>query len=55
MPNVNHNEMCKFENKFSVGFDLVIERLGRIQDRMLGRDIGTETDILQEVHSKFAY
>jgi hypothetical protein len=32
----DHREICRFENKFSNGYRLIVDKLRRIKDRLLG-------------------
>jgi hypothetical protein len=38
MPDVNHNEMCKFEHKFHPAYLILVERLDRLRCALLGQD-----------------
>ena len=51
MPDVDHKEMCRFDNKFQGGYILVVERLTRIRDILLGQNISAGTESLGEVRA----
>lgn len=45
MPDVDHREMCRFSNKFHDGYNLIVERLIRLQRTLLVLDDNEEDDI----------
>jgi hypothetical protein len=49
MPDVDHKEMCRFDNRFQDGYILVIERLSQLRDILLGKKIAAVTEYLGEV------
>ena len=49
MPDVNHKEMCRFSHRFQPGYDLIVERLCRIRDRLLKQITEAYKESFEEV------
>jgi hypothetical protein len=51
MPDVDHRQMCKYEHKFVPGYNLVINRLQRIQAALQKEDLASHDEVFAEVRA----
>jgi len=51
MPDVDHRQMCKYENKFVPGYSLVVERLEQIRKLLLKEDQASQSGTFEDVRA----
>jgi hypothetical protein len=49
MPNVDHREMCRFDNRYGAAYLMVVGTLQEIRDSLLERRIPSHTQGSEEV------